>query len=47
MFEPSRIKDVHLADAYEKLVPISKKQINTNKDEDFIVNNVCYSGHKE
>lgn len=47
MFEPSRIRDIHLANAYEKLVPINKKQINAKKDDDFIVNNVSHSGHKE
>lgn len=30
MFEPSRIKDIHLATAYEKLVPPIKERINHN-----------------
>ena len=34
MFEPSRIKDAHLLNAYEKLIPIIKKKINSQEDND-------------
>jgi len=32
-FEPSRLKQIHLIDAYEKLVPISKRIVELPKEE--------------
>jgi len=40
MFEPSRVKDAHLSDAYEKLVPVIKKEIQSKEDNKFISNNL-------
>ena len=47
MFEPSRIKEAHLSDAYEKLIPIIKKQINAKEDNDHVAKNVFGFLYKE
>lgn len=36
MFKPSRVKDVNLADAYEKILPSKKESLRSVKDQVFL-----------